>query len=481
MKSSTVALLVVALTALAGCASRNYNLASDWPVQPTPQLVAGATSGVRPLVIVRFASHIEESQYSAALADYASKQGDEGWLWNDGLAVRNGPLVPSSLRSALLKSSDNAFSLVRCLERVAGSQADYVLEPSAIAKRNEKWAYSSRARPLPATVVIDQFYYVAPYSSEIVYSTFAKRERPKISMRVSPAASPTTKGAAIVDELWFSLLDSDLSGKYSVYDARAGLGASLPEFLNTPGVRGGISPVSPWKAAGSRLLDQSVLSPGFTWTSGKVTGLPSVRLRIDVSDGGERRESTPSRTCMAVARMVDEIVSSQPVRFAEAGRLSAYGHTLSEGAVQEGHREIIEKFYQAEVAFLKAQDRKLLETIDASSWTANMNSMRADELKADREFDIGQTKAVLAGLVGIAAPLTAAGNLTRMQSSQQMVSLSNEADARAGVAADGIAGSYETMPGFSFEVTIAGQTIVASTHAEFRQRLRQILRTVTSK
>lgn len=467
-----ISLLIAVITLLEGCG--HFAVSSDaWPkeyLSRSSKFTPHPTSPIQPLVIVRLPTAIAEIDYPSAIESYGAKRTSDG-MRRPGSQRLN----PLALQSALLRSLHHGLALSKCLMRQGEQSFDVLVEPTVVGKTSGEWRHLSPPRPLPATIVVDVLYYVSGSVEMMKAGTFADVTNPYFTVRTSPVRAPATQGAIAVSAAWFPIMGVDPNFADKA-DARAGMGASLPEFIATPGPSGDFSN---WHSQLKPKLSKELQAAGARWKSGAVLTMPSLYIKTPLNPQGYPISDADMRdNCTAVMQILNDVLSDPNLQPAESARLASYVASLHGErpsiAQSSARTALVPKLYAAEVKLLKAQDERLVSTVETIDTDKLVADARVKERDAGVKYDAAQWSTLLriAGSTATSLSTRTPVPMSELATQQSMVS---NATAEAGTRLGTLANFYSTLKDFSSQVVVEGQTIAASSHLEFRQKLLDLL------
>lgn len=482
---NTITGLAMAATGLLlnGCApSPDYSFVRTWPQEYLVQQQFNSYSAIpiKPLIVVRYAAQIPAEIYNEALNNYNGKSGFGGSkVTNNAYGMMSTEPMPDSLNKVIVHNTYYGIKVGTCLKEHASSHYDVLLEPATVGKLGDRWTYISSYRDLPSTIVIDVMMYVSSISGLAMYNTFGDSVNPFFSIRISPGASPSTKGAAVTNEVWFSILDTD-SSFTDKYDARSGIGATLPQFLNTQAIPSDPGVFAPWKSIQGP-LPRTLLSMDASYHSGLVTGLPDLDLSFDIdSKGIAINAGDIGNSCYALGKFIHEILNTQSVRDTELNRFASYARFFenpkSDKAVlhtdNTNNDSLISALYQAEITFFSRQDKKLEELLN-SAWAETYYAVRVKEKIAKGNYERGMWMAT--GIMAMGTIAGFSGDVSAMNASNKsamnLLDLTQQSTLDA---INGIQNTLSEMHNLTQDLNIRGESIRATTHADLRNKLLEV-------
>lgn len=448
--------------------------ASAWPpavMQSVPVLQEKSSV---PVVVLRFPMMVAEADKEALVNDYSDKMYPSG---NSGADHKN-EIVPSVAQTMLTKSMYYGLQLGQCLAAKSEGRYHILLEPSTIGRLEGVWQFTSQARPASATVLVDFMTWSSPYSSMINIGTFGEKYAPFVTIRASPAALAQTKGLAYVNENWFYI---SRSGPSTSNDARAALGAALPEFLNTRAQKSGFGFVSPWKKLTPQLPASLMLQKPGAYASGTVYPLPDLYLELN-REKAPADEPENEETCAGVTHIVRSVLADPAVLSTDAQRLATYAQQFSAasgGAISVDHlqqqHETLAKFLEAELQLLKVQDDKLRQLLLTPEFTTAWAQLREDEKKTSRKQNVKNWLAV--GVMALGTGAGMGGDVATMQANTLIAEkmMANTAKT-AGAQVTAFSDVYTVLGDYSVDVVVDGEHIQAKSHADLRSTLVNIFK-----
>ena len=458
--------------------------ADTWPKEflvPVP-IPSANPNAVRPLVVLRFPFSISERDLPAAEQSYSK---NIGWYGHSG-ADNGFPNISNAFQLMILKSSYHGVELGHCLQETLDGVLDVLLEPATVGRHGGNWAFTSPSRALPATLVIDFTAYVTPQANSLQKESYGESLKALYSLRVSPLAAPTTKGAAAIEKYWLYLASQDI-GLYDSADSHAGLGAAVPQFLNAPALPLGFLSAAKMFNTLPLPVPKTSLSKSAGYRPGYVTILDDFRYKLDLdANGKDRSHAARDENCAALTNLTLAIVNDPAVSAVEAQRFAAYqsafdGSTTATAKItqpsSEYHRNMLTSFYNAEVRFAKAQDDRLVSVL-SSGWLETYYAARAQEMKfagAQNMAALMAMPALIAGGVSLAN-----GNSAATQSAVQrgLADLKRD-DETIRSSIDSFTGVYDSMSDFSIEIDVAGTAIRTNSQHALREQLRELYRSKT--
>ncbi len=461
-----------AITLLLSLCTHQSQAANAWPPVLLNEVPVHAGANPIPVVVVRFPMMVADADKEALSTDYSDKMYPGG---NAGSHHKD-EIVPAVVHTLLTKSLYYGMQLGECLAAKSESGYHVILEPSTIGRKDGRWQFTSDVRPAQATVLVDFMPWSSAYSSMINIGTFGQKIAPFVTVRASPAALVQTKGLAYVYENWFAISSSESS---SFNDARAAMGAALPEFLNTRAQKSGFGFVSPWKKLTPQLPSAVLAKVPGPYSSGMVTPVPELHLELK-RDKAPADEPENEQTCVGVTHMVRSVLADSAVRAIDAQRPADYAQQLSaaSGGTISAEKllqqpEALAKFLEAEVQLLKAQDDKLRQLLLTPDFSTAWAQLREDETKASRKQNVKNWLAV-----GVMAAGTGAGlggdvvtmNANTLIAEKMMANTAKTAGAQVMALSD----VYTVLGDYSVEVVVDGEPVQAKSHADLRNTLVSI-------
>jgi hypothetical protein len=464
---STKLLGIVSLISFIG----ELQAAGSWPA-PLLMPVTNPQAAPLPVVVVRFPMMVMDADKEAMSKDYSDKMFPGG---NYGTYTQN-EIVPNVAQTMLTKSMYYGLQLGQCLAAKSDGAYHVLLEPATIGRSGGAWQYTSVTRPASATLVVDLMTWSSPYSSMINIGTFGKKFAPFITVRASPAALPTTKGLAYVNENWYFIAQPGAAGGGNQHDARSGNGASLAEFLNTRAKSSALGFVSPWKKLTPQLPAALLNKQPGPYRPGTVTPLPDLFIELARAKAPVD-EPENEETCLGTTHMVRSVLGDAAVRAADSQRETDYAQelsTFSSGAFTaenlRQHSDVVTKFLEAELKLLEVQDDKLRQLLLTQDFTAAWAKLREDEISSSRKQNVKNWLAV--GVMAVGTGIGMGGDLATMQANtliaeKMMANTAKTAAAQVSAFSD----VYAVLGDYSVEVIVDGEHIQAKSLADLRSSL----------